>query len=583
MALHGVLAHVVFEQFRHLVALVERDGLEPHLRTDKVGKLGRRDFAKSFEAGDFGVGTKLFYGGEAFLFAVTVNRFKLRAFRLLRLFQNGRAGGVGLDGAGRGIGGGSGFLLLIAHAEERRLQDVHVAFLDEVGEELQEEGDHQQAYVHAVHVGIGRHDDLVVAQSVQPVLDVERGLQEVELLIFIDNLFRQSEAVERLSAQREHGLRAHVAAFGDRAAGRVALGDKDGGVEARVALVVFLFPTLAPGLGRRVVEVNAAVAQLTVVQVGLLGTLAGQFRNAGNGLALRFAFLYLLADHFCHVEVLVEEVVHVFFDKVAHKLIHAHAREGEGIAVAVLVGSHGERAEFDFRLALKHRLYHAHGNRRHEAVAHVLHVEVLVEIFLDGAGNVLLERALVRAALRGVLPVYERVVFLAILRRVGEGNVYALAFEVHDGVKPGGGHIVGEQVFEAVAADDAAAVVIDGKSRVEVGVVAEHRLHKLAAEAEVAEEFRVRLEIDVRAVFLLRVCVHVAHEHAALKGGFVHLAVAVGAGDELAAQGVHGFQAHAVQTHAGGEYGSVVFRAGVEFRHGVHEAAQGNAAPVVAD
>ena len=437
--------------------------------------------------------------------------------------------------------------------------------------------------MHAVHVGIGSHDDLVVAQSVEPVLDVERGLQEVELLIFVDHLFGQSEAVERLAAQREHGLRAHVAAFGDRAAGGVALGDEDGGVEARVALVVFLFPTLALGFGRGVVEVDAAVAQFAVVEVGLLGTLARQFRNAGNGLALRLAFLYLLADHFCHVEMLVEEVVYVFFDKIAHKLIHAHAREGEGIAVAVLVGRHGERAEFDFRLALKHRLYHAYGDCRYETVAHVLHVEILVEIFLDGAGDMLLEGTLVRAALGGVLPVHERVIFLAILRRVGEGYVDALAFEVHYGVKPGGGHIVGEQVFEAVAADDAAAVVVDGEPRVEVGVVAEHRLHKLAAEAEVAEEFRVGLEIDVRTVFLLRVFVHVAHEHAALKGGLMHLAVAVGAGDELAAQGVHGFQTHAVQTYAGGEHGGVVLRARVEFRHGVDEAAQGNAAPVVAD
>ena len=307
---------------------MERDGLEPHLRADKVGELGRRDFAESFEAGDFGVGAELFYGGEAFLLAVAVNRFKLRAFRLLRLFQDCRAGGVGLDGAGRGVGGGAGFLLLVAHAEERRLQDIHVALLDEVGEELQEEGDHQEAYVHAVHVGIGSHDDLVVAQPVQTVLNVERGLQEVELLIFVDHFFRQPEAVERLAAQREHGLRAHVAAFGDRAAGGVALGDEDGGVEARVALVVFLFPTLALGFGRGVVEVDAAVAQLAVVEVGLLGALACQFRNAGNGLALRFAFLYLLADYFCHVEMLVEEVVYVFLDEIAHKLIHAHTREG---------------------------------------------------------------------------------------------------------------------------------------------------------------------------------------------------------------------------------------------------------------
>ena len=55
--------------------------------------------------------------------------------------------------------------------------------------------------MHAVHVGIRSHDDLVVAQSVEPVLNVERSLQQVEFLIFVHHLLGQAEAVERFSAQ----------------------------------------------------------------------------------------------------------------------------------------------------------------------------------------------------------------------------------------------------------------------------------------------------------------------------------------------------------------------------------------------
>ena len=35
------------------------------------------------------------------------------------------------------------------------MQNIYVTFLDEVGEELQEERDEQQADVHTVHIGIG--------------------------------------------------------------------------------------------------------------------------------------------------------------------------------------------------------------------------------------------------------------------------------------------------------------------------------------------------------------------------------------------------------------------------------------------
>ena len=131
------------------------------------------------------------------------------------------------------------------------------------------------------------------------------------------------------------------------------------------------------------------------MEVGLLGAFACQFGDARYGLALLFALLYFLLDDVCDVGVLVEIVVHLFLDEVAHELVHAHSREGEGVAVGVLVGGHGERAELDFGLALEEGLDDADGHGGHEAVAHVLHVVVLAEVFLDGAGYVFLECALV--------------------------------------------------------------------------------------------------------------------------------------------------------------------------------------------
>ena len=83
-----------------------------------------------------------------------------------------------------------GLALLLGEedAEERRLEDEDMTAAHQLWEELEEEGDEQQAYVHPVVVGIGGDDHAIVAQAVEAVLDVERRLQEVELLVLIDDL-----------------------------------------------------------------------------------------------------------------------------------------------------------------------------------------------------------------------------------------------------------------------------------------------------------------------------------------------------------------------------------------------------------
>ncbi len=50
----------------------------------------------------------------------------------------------------------------------------------------------------------------------------------------------------------------------------------------------------------------------------------------------------------------------------------------------------------------------------------------------------------------------------------------------------------------------------------------------------------------------------------------------------MAAQGIHGLQAHAVQAHALLESLAVIFSSGVEHTDGFHQLPKGNAAPIVA-
>ena len=115
----------------------------------------------------------------------------------------------------------------------------------------------------------------------------------------------------------------------------------------------------------------------------------------------------------------------------------------------------------------------------------------------------LLEGALMSSALRGVLTVDKGIVLLAILVGVGESHLDVLALHVDDVVEAVIGHVVGKKILQTVAAQDATTIVHDGKARIEIGVVAKHRLHDVIVEAVVLEESVVGLEKDVGSVLIL--------------------------------------------------------------------------------
>ena len=230
----------------------------------------------------------------------------------------------------------------------------------------------------------------------------------------------------------------------------------------------------------------AAVAQLAVVQVGLLCPLTCQLGDASHRLTLPLALLNLLLQDVGTVFLVdVQVVVDLTLEEVADILI-------DGLAI----GRHERAAQLNLGLALEDRLLDIDGYGSHNTVADVGILVALVEEFLDGLGDVLLERTLVGTALSGVLAVDERVVFLSILVGMGEGNLYILADDMHDGIESVVGHIVIEKVLQSVAALYPASVVHDGKTGIEVSIVAQHGFHNLVVEGIVLEEGVVGLEVD---------------------------------------------------------------------------------------
>lgn len=211
-----------------------------------MGKLLWRNLSQTFESGDFRIRTEVSDGLLALLIAVAIMRDEV-ALLLLRSQL-----GISISHHLLVLNLGA----LVAYTEQWGLQHVYMSLLDKVGEELEEEGDDEQSDVHTIHIGIGGYNHLVVTQAVQAILYVEGCLEQVELLVLIYHLLGQAKAIQWLTTQREHRLGIHIAALGDASAGRIALGDEDG----RFLLALIL----------GIAEVDAAVTQLTVVEVCLL-------------------------------------------------------------------------------------------------------------------------------------------------------------------------------------------------------------------------------------------------------------------------------------------------------------------------
>ena len=170
-----------------------------------------------------------------------------------------------------------------------------------------------------------------------------------------------------------------------------------------------------------------------------------------------------------------------------------------------------------------------------------------------------------------MLPVDKRVILFAILRSMRKGYIYIVSFQMDNRIESGRRHIIIEQIFQTVPADNAPAVEEDCQAGVEVGVVAQHRVDRLIFKMEVEKEFGIGFKVNIGAVLFVRVFVMIFLQTPAFKRCLVHPPFAITAHDKLQAQCIDGFQADAVKSHAGCEDRSVVFRPGIQLRDRINQ------------
>ena len=284
-----------------------------------------------------------------------------------------------------------------------------MALLDELREELQKESNDEQADVHAVDISIRCHYHLIISKGVETFFNVEGCLEQIELLIFVHHFLRQAKAVQWLTTQRENGLCIDITTLSDAAAGRVTLRNKN----ARLFLTVILC----------IREVDAAVAQLTIMQIGFLGTVTSQLGDASHRLALTFRFLdftlndlsYILMDMQIVVDLLLNEVAYIFIN-------------------CVTIGRHHRRTQLDFRLTLEDGLLDINGDGSDNTCTNVA-ILIFTKELLNRLGNMLLKSTLMCTALSGVLTIHEGIVFLAILVGMCKGNLNILPFQMNDRIQ----------------------------------------------------------------------------------------------------------------------------------------------------
>ena len=311
--------------------------------------------------------------------------------------------------------------------------------------------------MHAVHIGIGCHNHFIITQSLYAFFYVKSRLQQIKLFILIHHLLGQPVRIQRLTAKAEHRLRVYITTFRDRTACRITLGDKN---------TAFLFL-----ISLCIIEVETAVAQLTIMKVRFLGTFTGQFSHTGYRFTLFLGFLYLLQHHIRHVHMLVQIIIHFRLHKIAYELIHRRT-----------AGSHIGRSQLNLCLTFKHRFFHIDGNGCHQSVTDVRIIHILIEILFNSTCNMLLKSTLMCTPLSGMLPIDKRIILFAILSGVRKGNLYILIFKMNDGIQTRSRHIIIQQIHQPVARQYTLSVINDSQSRIEVSIIAQHRFHKFRAE-----------------------------------------------------------------------------------------------------
>ena len=319
---------------------------------------------------------------------------------------------------------------------------------------------------------------------------------------------------------------------------------------------------------------HGAVAELLIVERGLLDPLLGFLGDALECLPLPLVVDHLLLQDLGGVGVLVEVVVELKLDEVDDKLLDRDAALGDLAA-----------AELGLGLRLEDRLLDPDADGGGDAGADVVVVVVLVEEFLHRLADRLLEGRQMRPAVERILPVDKGVVLLAILRGVRDRHLDIVSLQMDDGIERCGSHIILEEIKETIPRDEAVAIEVNRQTRLEVGIHPDHAVDELLLVAVVSEDVRIGVVVHEGAVVLARCGQDLAllDELPLLEDDCLHRPVAVGGDSHTGGESVDRLEPDAIEPDRLLEDLVVVLGAGIHRTYSLSERALRDASAVVAD
>ena len=205
-------------------------------------------------------------------------------------------------------------------------------------------------------------------------------------------------------------------------------------------------------------------------------------------------------------------------------------------------------------------------------------------MFVHRPEQTALERGKVRTAVRGVLPVHERKIFLPAFGGMTEGELDPFVLVMDGGVKfRFGFDLIAEQILQPVFGVVTLIVQVQGKSAVQIGIHPETAFHKLDLDLVIDKFFRVRREGDPGAIPFFRIKILHALKFAVLECGAFALAGPDGFRHKPAGKRIDRLGADPVHPDRKLVLIGVELAAGIDVGDAVHQFAGGDPAPVVTD
>ena len=170
--------------------------------------------------------------------------------------------------------------LALGHSVERRQREEEMAVVDELCHLPEEKRHQQRGDMRAVDIGIGHDDDALITQRLLAVMRADAAAEGehevVQFLVGAHLVGRGARDIEDLAAQRQDRLRVAIARLLRRAAGAVALDEKDLGALGAVARAIGELPRQAQLAGRALAR-HLALLTPALALFGALGDAVEQY------------------------------------------------------------------------------------------------------------------------------------------------------------------------------------------------------------------------------------------------------------------------------------------------------------------